>query len=306
MQEANKSNMYTVALFSDVHMLPGLHVTLLSMLRSLDADKAPDVDIQLFLDHVPKREQQRLQETHQRCNKGSRLHIVDYSPQTPSGGDLLHGSATTYGRLSLPLLLPDASHCVYLDSDLIVNRSITEIFQHFDGEHTLLVGGVGHRKHSVDTALFTRAGLDLNGPYFNAGVLGIVLLLWRERDADRLVQTIAKKYRGMFKSADQALLNTAFHASFKAIGIEYNTAMYPAGPVCSESFEKILHFVGSPKPWDFLGSISSNHYEMWKSIYRETAIANIWPIKYSSLSRTVRVARQSYKAIKKKMSEKDV
>ncbi len=290
--------MYTVALFSDVHMLPGLHVTLLSMLRSLDADKAPSVTIHLYLDSVPEREQQLLRKTHQLCDKGSSLQIVDYSPQSPTRGDLLHGNATTYGRLNLPLLLHDVAQCVYLDCDLIVNRTITDIFRLFDGEHILLVSGVGTRKYSVDTDLFKRAGYDLGGVYFNAGVMGIDLSLWREQDADRLVHTTAEKYCGMFKSADQALLNVAFHSSFRVIEEGFNVLLFPSSAACHDQGGRILHFVGSPKPWDFLGRFSSNHFPAWYSVYRDTAIADKLPIKYSSLKRTIRVARQSCKALK--------
>lgn len=284
-------------------MLPGLHVTLLSSLRALSPEWAPKTKVMLFLDGVPRGEQDLLRKTHQSCHKGSLLEIIEYTPTSPSGGDLLHGNATAYGRINLPHLLPDEVKCVYLDCDLIVNRCISEIFQHFDDEHTLLVGGTGKREYSLDKSLFTKAGLDLTGACFNSGVMGINLGLWRDRNVDSIIESTAIKFRGMFKSADQAILNVALHSSFKSIGNDFNTALFPTSPSCRMTEEKIYHFVGSPKPWDFLGSFSSNHYEMWKSIYKDTSIGRKWPLRYTTINRCLNISKQSLRAIKTKVQQ---
>jgi len=74
-----KFKMNTVALFSDKHMLPGLHVTLLSLLRALSPEWAPKTKVMLYLDGVPRSEQDLLRRTHQFCHKGSLLEIIDYN-----------------------------------------------------------------------------------------------------------------------------------------------------------------------------------------------------------------------------------
>ena len=295
--------MNTVALFSDKHMLPGLHVTLLSLLRALSPEWAPKTKVMLYLDGVPRSEQDLLRRTHQFCHKGSLLEIIDYTPLSPTGDDLLHGNATAYGRINLPHLIPDEARCVYLDCDLIVNSCISEIFQRFDDEHILLVDGTGKREYSLDKLLFRKAGLDLSGPCFNSGVMGINLGLWRDKDVDSIIKSTAIKFQGMFKSADQALLNVALHSSFKSIGNDFNTALFPTSPSCRILDKKIYHFVGSPKPWDFLGNFSSNHYKMWKSIYKDTSIGKKWHLRYTTIKRTFYVSRQSLKAIKTKVQQ---
>lgn len=296
--------MNVVALFSDKHMLPGLHVTLLSLLQNLSLEWAPRTKVILFLDKVSKGEQNLLRETHQVSHKGSLLEIVEYTPTSPTGGDLLHGNATAYGRLNLPHLLPDEKKCVYLDCDLIVNRCISGIFEHFDNEHILLVDGEGKRNSSLDKLLFKKAGLDMAGACFNSGVMGINLELWRARNVDSLIEAAATKFQGMFKSADQALLNVALHSSFKSIGNDFNTALFPNSLSCRVSKKRIYHFVGSPKPWDVFGSFSSNHYEMWKSVYKGTAIGRKWHLRYTTLRRSFYVSKQSLRAFKTSIQQR--
>lgn len=284
-------------------MLPGLHVTLLSLLRALSPEQGTKTKIVLFLDNVPQREQDLLRKTHQTCHKDSLIKIIDHTPRSPTGGDLLHGNATTYGRLSLPRLLPQEPKCVYLDCDLIVNRCVSHIFKHFDDDHILLVDGSGKREYSLDKALFREAGLELSGPCFNAGVMGINLELWREREIDKIIESIAIQYKGMFKSVDQSLLNVALHSSFKSLGNDINTSLYPNSPPCRRLENKIYHFVGSPKPWDFLGSFSSNHFKMWKDFYVDTSISGKSPLRYTTAKRAFAISKQSFKAIKAKVQQ---
>lgn len=293
--------MLPVAFFSDTHMLPGLHVTLLSLLDSLTVERSHQVEIFIFLDHVSSTEKENLRRTYLKNPKESTLHLRECAPKAPPGGHALHGSVTSYGKLKLPDLLPKYQRCVFLDCDLIVNRCICDLFDLFDGENILLADGKQKRKHSLDKELFKKANLDLEGKFFNSGVLGIDLELWRKRDVTSLCNETAKMYTGMFKGADQPLLNTALHSSFKAVGEEFNTTLYPNFPRVDNLEARIYHFVGSPKPWDFLGSIASNHFAMWRNVYDRTAIANRSPLRYSSMKRSIRISKQLIRALGKRL-----
>jgi lipopolysaccharide biosynthesis glycosyltransferase len=288
---------YSVAMFSDTSMLPGLHVTLLTLLRSLDALHSHNVTISVFLDSVPPREKELLRATHRLCDRGSQLELIDFSPSSPTDGDLLHGNATAYGRLSLARLLPNVRRCLYLDCDLVVNRCIVDVFGYFDGRSVLVADGVHPRGSSLDRELFAAVGLDMAGRCFNSGVMGIDLGLWREQEGDRIVAETAKRFRGMFRSADQALLNVAFCSNFVSAGNAINEHLYPSSPPMDLDATCIYHLVGSPKPWDMLGSLASNHYLMWRSLYDETAIRHRWPPSYASFRRSARLARQTFSSI---------
>lgn len=284
---------FPVAFFTDRNMLPGLHVAVLSLLESVSDETARGLTIKIFLDQVSDREVDALHQTVRSSHRGEvEVTYTAYSPTAPKGGSLLHGNHTIYGRLCLPKLLPSHNHCLYLDSDLIVLCDIGEIFQYFDNKNILLADGAGVRRFALESRLLSRAGLDMEGPYFNSGVLGINLALWRKRNADDLCAKVLAKFGGDMTNGDQALLNLALHDSFKSLGETYNTQIFPWSPPVKEPDRRIYHFVGSPKPWDFLGSWASSHYTMWHDIYRRTAIGHRSPLCYSSLLRNLRITRQ--------------
>jgi lipopolysaccharide biosynthesis glycosyltransferase len=287
---------HAIALFSDSHMLPGLHVTILSLLDALRANEGAGLDLHVFFDRVRPAEQQRLQRTHASHARGTSLTLHEFSPISPRGANSLHGNQTAYGRLYLSDLLPDYDRCVYLDSDLFVNRSVADLFELFDDEAVLLVNGVDDREWSLDRELFEKANLDMSKPCFNSGVMGMNLKLWRELMVSELCEQTALAYRGMFRSADQALLNVALHDSFKAVGRMWNLPLNPATRHPDELGEAIYHLVGSPKPWDIFGRFLSNHYKMWHSCYRRTALSGRLVLRYSSLARCVRISRQGWAA----------
>lgn len=289
--------MEAVAFFSNTNMLPGLHVTLLSMLRALKEEAGAGLTIYIYLDEVPEKEHRLLHETHQECARGTRLETIAYSPKTPTGGDLLLGNATAYGRLDLPNLLPEVSRCVYLDCDLVVNRCVSDFDAVFDGKNILFADGTGLRRNSLDRKLFEKAGLEMEGPCFNSGVMGMDLDRWRETGVDEKIVKVATEYQGMFGSADQALLNATLHDEFLPIGAGFNTQLFPTTEVPEEMEERIYHFVGSPKPWDFLGRWTSNHFKMWRQIYDETAISDKWQVRYSSFHRMIHVSKSSAQSV---------
>jgi len=288
--------MKPVAFFSDTRALPGLHVTIATLLKSLRPGEGGEIALHIFLDNVSSSERNLLKATHKRNAQGTELHFHNFTPSAPTGGNSLHGNNTAYGRLYLPYLLSEYDKCIYLDCDLFVNRSIVGLFDEFDEQNVLIVDGVGIRSQSLENKLFKEANLDMNGFCFNSGVMGINLKLWRERDVSRICNNTAELYKGLFLSADQALLNTALHDSFKSVGGKWNTHLYPSSPQISALDERIYHFVGSPKPWDFLGSRLTSNYELWRTQYIDTAAGNVWHLKYTSIQRSLRISMQTVRA----------
>src|ERR1035438_2322321 len=195
--------MLTIALFSDKAMLPGTHVTLASLLQN----STTPLQVILFANRIPDAEKQLLLKTFELSNKhGASFTIRDFKPTATAGANALHGNITTYGRLSLPNLLPKHPSVIYLDCDLVVAGDIAKMISIPDNK-VLVADGMGRRASTVDRQLFVAAKLDLEGPYFNAGVLGINLARWRGLDISLKCQTTIHKYPKMFKSADQAVLN---------------------------------------------------------------------------------------------------
>jgi hypothetical protein len=65
--------------------------------------------------------------------------------------------------------------------------------------------------------------------------------------------------------------------------------------VRGEEEGKIVHFVGSPKPWDVFGKMVHSNYSVFEKVMRKTEFKNFKPWKemnFSIMYRTVRIARQ--------------
>jgi len=295
--------MNAIAFFSDMPMLPGLHVALATLLRSLHKhEETAGLAIHVFLDGVPSSEFERLRETHRLCQTDVPLECHAYSPRLPPGAKSIHGNTTAYGPLYLAELLPEVQHCLYLDTDVYVNRSIGELLKLADSETLVLADGSGIREKDLDWELFAAAGLDLSGPCFNSGVMCLNLDLWRQRSITELCYETAATYTDSIKSADQPLLNAALHDSFRSVGDDWNTKLYPSDPPLAHLEDRIYHFVGSPKPWDFLGKHLNNHYPIWQETAETTALGNQTGFRYLSLDRSLRIGRQAFRAWRQKHS----
>lgn len=272
-------------------MLPGTHVTLASMLKHTRGV----FDVILFADQVSDADKVLLQQTVERNSIKVNFEIRDYSPKAPKAANSLHGNTTTYGRLYLSELLPECDFVLYLDCDLVINYDVEAIFN-IKTDKLLIADGVGVRKYTLDVPLFKAANVDLDGQYFNAGVLGINLKRWRELNALQLCFNAMEQFPNMFVAADQSVLNCTFHNDFYCAGDDINYPVYPITPYYAVPPKKIVHFVGSPKPWDFGGSLHPNHH-LWQSWKSATTLPK-YLFRYYSLRRIYSTMSSLYKCWK--------
>ena len=290
--------MDTIALFSDTGILPGLHVTLYTLLETWP-EEVP-VRVHVFADEVSDRDKDLLRKTHAACKGNSELVITDFSPKRPSGGNTLHGNETSYGRLHLGELLPDCDRCLYLDCDLIIRASLKPIFDLFDGEHTLLVEATPRVKHELMRDLYVSAGMDPEDRCFNSGIIGMDLKRYRDLDGLKRCHELAWKYRDAVKGADQALLNLAFHGDFKSFDPKFNFFVFPWDVPPADGLEdKVYHLLGAPKPWDFGGMHLNKHGEVWKEYLQHTALAGTSLARFRGAYRTFRISRSLLRAWKR-------
>lgn len=293
--------MLAVVFFTDRAMLPGLHAALRSLLES---NIESDFDIIIFCDAVGQKFKDALQHTHELLPSQHKLLIKDFTPPLIKGANSLHGNTTAYGRLYVGELLEGYDKAVYLDSDLIVNCSLNGLFDLLDGNTIFYADGVRERATCLDKQLFINAGMDMGKYFFNSGVLAIDLNRWRSEKVLVKCQEVAKKFPGQFRSADQAILNVAFHDCFGSFGDKYNTTTTTYHVVPEILEDRIYHFIGSPKPWDPLGWYLHRSHHVWHRFYESTAGKNLPTWRYNSLSRTMRTIRSSVKRFLSRVKEK--
>ena len=179
----------------------------------------------------------------------------------------LHGDRTTYGRILVPALFPHVDRLIYLDADTIPNLDLAELTR-MDLEGAGVAAVV---EETVTRALqrdfYLSAGLELDTPLFNAGVMLIDVARWNSEQMCERVIDGARRYAGKYRSASQPPLNAVIAGRFCPLPPRYNTQVSPRNEVVYDpASEAIYHFVGSPKPWDLGGADHPNAAIMYHAL----------------------------------------
>ncbi len=260
--------------------MEGLGPSMTSLIRNCsDADKLIIWILSADLDNDDK---QNIKELLDREGFNGKINFHDFDPIANFGHfRSLHGDWTTYGRLLLPEILLDEKEVLYLDADIIVELDVLKLKDNFDFKgYGLAVVKGGEKKYSLENKFYIDViGLNSNDISFNAGILYFNLDVWRNCQLKKQCMDFGRKYSEYLLSADQTILNVIFNNQVSFLPDSFNCA-WPANkdkPKVSENM--ILHFVGSPKPWDFLGQYLHKGYREWgKYSTRE------WRKKYGSLT----------------------
>lgn len=154
-------------------------------------------------------------------------------------------SHAAYARLFIDEILPpDADRCIYLDSDLIFARDVTELWGTPLGDRT--IGAVENLSASEQSEHQRRLGLR-EPRYFNSGVLLIDVVRWRERAVGPRALEAARRIGDRLILHDQDALNVALDGDWTVLAGHWNKA---ADASLAPEAAVVLHFMGAPKPWD--------------------------------------------------------
>ena len=213
-----------------------------------------------------------------------------------------HITVATMARLALPQLLPCVHKVLWVDTDILILRSL---FQMWEIE-TPTACGISARK-SVHPYVFK----NIKGPpefkaavqsrfrenmglvaapgraeNFNAGILVIELDKWRTPEFANAVSKVALEY----SNDDQIVLNYFCQGNFTELPTEWN--MFNAtkvGPtttaVTAAAFKEklenwgILHWTGKLKPWSEDATFADPRVrKLWETMYRTTGTALSLPL----------------------------
>ena len=192
------------------------------------------------------------------------VEFIDFDAKATFGHlPPLHGDWTAYGRLLIPSHI-NTTRCLYLDADILVLLDILDIKNFlFEGRVLAAVYGCSI-DDSLDGQFFiNELGWTQKQPYFNSGVLFFNCQLWRERNMDGQWTDLASRYGQNLISHDQTLLNALCKGVFTPLPPSFNVEWTPATKTPPRPEGSILHFVGSPKPWDFGGKRLHKGYDIW-------------------------------------------
>ena len=253
-----------VALCANGVMLPGLHVTLFSLVKNVS--ERENVSLTIFIQDVPKADIQALTRTVELAGGVGSLDfrpadISDFKDLKPLAGEWI-----PYLRLYFPTLLPEAKRILYLDCDLIVQTDVAAFFTCDLGKAPLAAASGPPLKWCIDHKFYSTVGLHGEDRAFNSGVLLFDAQAWR----DGHLGPQAVEFGRTHFVHDQTILNGLYSRTFYGLPERFNTPVSADTPPLSLS-DGIFHFVGSPKPWDPGGRFLHRNWRLWDEAIRRTS-----------------------------------
>lgn len=170
------------------------------------------------------------------------------------------------GRIFMDALLPsDVSRVLYLDCDTVALGDLSKLY-HFDLRGKS-IGAV--MEPTIDDLTKIHAGLDLDAPYFNSGVLLVDLKSWREKKFTNRILAYHESIHEYALFGDQDAINGALRWEIRILHPKYNffsnykywsyeelvrsEAVYALIPkksfVLAQESPVIVHFAGDERPW---------------------------------------------------------
>lgn len=127
-------------------------------------------------------------------------------------------SLSSYARLFVGEMLPaDVERVLYLDCDVIVNGSLSDLW------HTDLHGKcLGAVQDTIPSKTKASVGLTPRQPYFNAGVLLIDMKMWRLNGIGKKCMSFIETYEGCVSHHDQGVLNGVLSGQWERLPLKYN------------------------------------------------------------------------------------
>jgi len=191
---------------------------------------------------------------------------------------LAYLSKMTYVRLLLPQFLPDSvSKVLYLDADILVLGdmgplweidlegaafgAVIDYLSQVHAERLGLGANLKDRRHGSEAAPDVCE-------YFNAGVLLVDLVRWRQEKISEKAMEYMIRNPGTLV-ADQDALNVACGGLWKKLDVQWNFQDHHPGGYSGmrpEQRPSIIHFAGKWKPWNAaIPSVNASFYDGFRT-----------------------------------------
>jgi len=169
-----------------------------------------------------------------------------------------HVSRAAYIKILLPNILVDKERIIFLDSDLLVRRDISALWDEFNENY--MIQAVWNPGYDYDNKI---CNLDENDETFNTGVMLMNLKKMRDGNITKKLSRFIDEKNHLTKLNDQAAFNAIFANSWGRLDLKWNVQFQfywkKSGDLKIRLCEKkellknpfILHFTSHSKPWMF-------------------------------------------------------
>lgn len=243
--------------------LEGLGATLTSLIRN--CSDSSSLQLWFLCSGCSLKEKESIRRLVSQETFNGKLNFIDFDAKKEFGHlRSLHGDWSSYGRLLIPDLVP-ADSVLYLDADLIVLVDVLRLHDFNFGSQFLAATPGGKVKYALEREFLNqKLGIDPEADYFNAGVLFMNLKEWKRQNVQQQWKAVARAHPNDLLAVDQTLLNAICSGNFAHLPIYFNNAWCPGDGKPENALQSIIHFVGSPKPWDLFGKTVHQGYKTWK------------------------------------------
>lgn len=177
-----------------------------------------------------------------------------------------HFSVATYFRLVIPSSLPNQKRVIYLDSDVIVNRDLADLWAVSLGNSYIGACNVLRYKEN-----WKRLKFSCGRPYINAGVMVLNIKKMRDDGIEDKFFELIEKYPGKLENVDQDVINLVIggiNGGIKLLKQNWNTEIrsdvnYNKEYIKIVEDPYIIHYVANEKPWN------SESKQLYKEKYWE-------------------------------------
>ena len=236
---------------SDDAYIPFLAVTLQSLEQNADRNYHYDIKI-LNTDNISVENKSKVLAEYSRDVFD--IEFVDVSPYVEKISTKLHTrdyySKSTYYRLFIPTMYPELDKALYLDCDIVINDSISKLYETEIGDN--YVGAIPDQSVKYLSDEFkayveNRVGVEKYDKYFNAGILVMNLKKLREIGFEEIFIELLSQIK--FNVAqDQDYLNVICKGHITFIDETWNQMPLPV-EIERPAKPKLIHYNLSFKPW---------------------------------------------------------
>ncbi|MBW4553037.1 MAG: glycosyltransferase family 8 protein [Aphanocapsa sp. GSE-SYN-MK-11-07L] len=189
-------------------------------------------------------------------------------------------SIAQYYRLLIAELLPEqAQKAIYLDSDLVIQGNLGQLWQ-ADLNNNYVLAAQDTWVHSVSAANgllnYRELGISPDSKYFNSGVLVINIKKWRAEKVFMTAANYLNQYKDKIIYGDQDVLNAIFAGQWGELNPRWNVTArvyeyksWEESPYSKQCYNEltsqdpyIIHYVSGEKPWN------SDHVPMKEHFFR--------------------------------------
>ena len=193
-----------------------------------------------------------------------------------------------YYRLLIPSLI-DEKKVLYLDSDIIVNGPIRELYDTDLGDaYAGAIEDPGFDRHD-------KLRMDRSSRYFNSGMMLINLAKWKEIGLQKKVIDFIEHNPDAIWFPDQCGLNSIINGKWKKVPLKFNQLSSIFSNGFDEKFDcfsreelqeartkpVIIHYTSGSKPWHFKNRHPYKSY-YWKYLkmtpYRHAIYSDLMPM----------------------------